>query len=109
MPPFLTVAATMTCPHGGTVTATPSSVNAKAGGSPVLTASDTFLIAGCAFNISGAPSPCVTVQWVQPATASTRRGAPTLTMASLGLCLAATQAPQGPVVIASTQTQVSGM
>jgi hypothetical protein len=40
---------------------------------------------------------------------STRGGAPTLTMASVGLCLAATQAPQGPVTIASTQTQVSGM
>ena len=89
--------------------ATPSSTNAQAGGTPMLTASDTFTIAGCAFNISGAPSPCVSVQWVQSATKSTRGGAPTLTMASVGLCLAATQAPQGPIVIASTQTQVSGI
>jgi len=109
MPAFLTTASSMMCPHGGTVMAIPSSASAQAGGAPMLTATDTFTIVGCAFNISAVPSPCVSVQWVQPATKSTRGGAPTLTMASVGLCLAATQAPQGPVVIASTQTQASGM
>jgi hypothetical protein len=75
----------------------------------MLSTSDTFTIAGCAFVIGVVPSPCISVQWVQPAAQSTRGGAPTLTLASVGLCLAATQAPQGPVVIASTQPNVSGM
>jgi hypothetical protein len=98
----------MMCPHGGTVMAVPASVAVQAGGAPMLSTSDTFTVAGCAFVIAGAPSPCISVQWVQPAANSTRNGAPTLTLASVGLCLAATQAPQGPVVIASTQPNVAG-
>ena len=108
MPGFLTTASVMMCPHGGTVTASPSSTSAQAGGAPILTTADTFAIAGCTF-APGAASPCVSVQWVQGAAKSTRGGAPTLTSASVGLCLAATQAPQGSLVIASTQPQVSGM
>ena len=105
---FLTAMSVMTCPHGGTVQASPSGTGVQIGGAPVLTASDTFLIAGCTFNISGAPSPCVTVQWVQTARQSTRSGSPTLTEAATGLCLAATQAPQGPVIIGSAQPNVTG-
>jgi hypothetical protein len=109
MPGFLTAASLMMCPHGGTIQATPSSANVMAGGSPMLTAGDTFIVAGCPFNIAGAPQPCVSVQWVQPAAQSTRGGNPTLTLASVGLCVAATQAPQGPVTISSTQAMVSGL
>jgi hypothetical protein len=36
-------------------------------------------------------------------------GSLVLNEASMGLCVAATQAPQGPVVIASTQPNVSGL
>ena len=39
----------------------------------MLTASDTFMIAGCPFIIGVVPHPCVTVQWVQPAAQSTWR------------------------------------
>ena len=110
MPGFLTTASTLMCPHGGTVMATPSATSVQAGGAPMLTSADTFMIAGCAFTLpSAVPSPCMTVQWIQGAAKSTRGGAPTLTLASSGLCLAATQAPQGPVVIAATQPQVSGL
>jgi hypothetical protein len=98
----------MTCPHGGTVQAIPSSPRAQAAGAPLVSASDTFMIAGCAFVIAGAPSPCLTVQWVQPATRGTTAGAPLLTMASLGFCIAATGAVQGPVIIAATQPDVTG-
>jgi hypothetical protein len=108
MPGLLTTASVMTCPHGGMVQAMPSSTSVQIGGAPALAASDTFMIAGCTFNISGVPSPCVTVQWVQPAEQSTRSGSPTLTEASIGLCLAATQAPQGPVIISSAQPNVTG-
>jgi hypothetical protein len=108
MPALLTVASSMMCPHGGTVVATPGSTRATAG-APVLRVSDTFVIAGCTFNISGAPSPCVSVNWVQTATRVKHGGALVLNQASVGLCLAATQAPQGTVLINSTQSRVSGL
>jgi hypothetical protein len=99
----------MMCPHGGTVQASPASTSMLIGGAPALTASATFVISGCPFNVSGAPSPCISVQWVQPAAQSTVASNPTLTEASIGLCVAATQAPQGPVMISSTQPNVSGL
>ena len=109
MPDFLNAASVLMCPHGGTVQIAPSNTSVMFGGAPAVTASDTFVVAGCPFVIGIVPSPCVTVQWIQPAAQSTVGGNPTLTEASLGLCLAATQAPQGPVVVASTQPSVSGM
>ena len=106
MSAVLTAASSMNCPHGGTVMATPGSTRAAAG-APILRVSDTCTIAGCGFNISGAPSPCVTVQWTAPAGRVSHGGDPVLTESSVGLCLAATQAPQGTVLIASTQPKVS--
>ncbi len=108
MPGLLTTASVLMCPHGGTVQATPSSTAVQFAGAPGVTASDTFVVAGCPFVIGVVPSPCVSVQWVQPAEMSSVGGNPALTEASVGLCLAATQAPQGPVMIASTQPSVSG-
>ena len=55
MPALLTGASTLMCPHGGTVIATPGATRAKAD-AIVLRATDTFIIAGCPFNISGAPA-----------------------------------------------------
>jgi hypothetical protein len=109
VPGLITTAATMMCPHGGTVQGTPSSTNTQAGGAPVLSASDTFVIAGCPFVLALVPHPCVSVQWVQPAARSTTSSNPTLTMASVGLCVAGDQAVQGTVLIASTQQTVSGL
>ncbi|HEY2616220.1 MAG TPA: hypothetical protein VGI78_02675 [Acetobacteraceae bacterium] len=109
MPGFLTAASVLMCPHGGTVQIVPSNTDVMFDGAPAVRASDTFIVAGCPFVIGVVPSPCVTVQWVQPAMQSTVGSNPTLTEASVGMCLAATQAPQGPVVIASTQPNVSGM
>ncbi len=107
MPALLTAASTMMCPHGGTVTAVPGSTRATAG-APILRGSDSFIIAGCAFNIAGAPNPCVSVNWAVTATRVKHAGALVLNESSVGLCLAATQAPQGTVIIAGTQSQVSG-
>jgi hypothetical protein len=105
---MLTVESVLMCPHGGTVQAIPSSTAVQFGGAPAVTATDTFMIAGCAFMIGPVPSPCLTVQWVSPALQSQVNSNQTLTEASVGLCLAATQAPQGPVIISSTQPQVTG-
>ena len=108
MPPLLTAASTMMCPHGGTVIATPGSTRAQAG-APVLRGSDTFTIAGCTFQVAGAPHPCMSVNWVQTATRVKHGGDLVLNQSSVGLCVAGDQTPQGPVVISSTQPSVSGL
>jgi len=95
--------ATLLCPHGGTVSIVASNANVTAG-APVAVQTDTMVIAGCPFTI-GPPSPCVRVQWVVPDARVTVGGVPTLSQGSTGLCLAATGAPQGTVVIASTQSR----
>lgn len=77
--------------------------------SPLLTMSATCSIAGCAFNTGGAPSPCLTVQWVQGATTVQVGGDFALNESSVGLCLAATQAPQGTVLIVATQPVAAGV
>jgi hypothetical protein len=108
MPALLTAASTMMCPHGGTVTAVPGQTRAAAD-APVLRGSDTFTIAGCPFLIVLVPSPCVSVQWVATATRVQAAGDFVLNEASVGLCLAATQAPQGAVLIVQTQPKGSGL
>ncbi len=107
MPALLTTASVLMCPHGGTVTASSSNTHAKAGDF-IVRSSDTFMIAGCAFNISGAPHPCTTVQWVKSTLRCKAGGDFALAQDSVGLCLAADQAPQGTVLIQSTQARASG-
>jgi hypothetical protein len=106
MPALLTTASTLMCPHGGTVTGSPGATHAAAD-AVVLRASDTFTIAGCPFNVAGAPSPCVSVLWVVPATRVKHGGDFVLNQSSVGLCLGA--APQGTVIVASTQSSASGL
>jgi hypothetical protein len=105
----LTAASTLMCPHGGTVAIIPSSPRAKAGGAPIVTAADTFLIAGCTFTLPGpVPSPCVRVQWIVPGAKVKHGGASALDAGSVGMCLAATGAPQGPVSIQPAQARAIG-
>jgi hypothetical protein len=108
-PAFLTAASSMTCLHGGTVIATPGSA-ASSAGAPILRVGDACTIAGCGFTLpGGVPSPCLSVQWTAPAARVRHGGDPALIQSSVGLCLAATQAPQGTVQIASTQTRAAGV
>ena len=100
----LTTASALMCPHGGTATIVSANLRAKAGGAQIVTASDTCVIAGCPFVLPGpVPSPCVQVQWILPAMRLKAGGAQALDQGSVGLCIAATGAPQGPVVVQSTQ------
>lgn len=108
MPALLTAASTMMCPHGGVVTAIPSQTSASAG-DPILLGSDTFMVAGCPFNIAGVPNPCLTVQWLVTATRVQAGGVFVLNESSVALCLAATMAPQGAVLIVDTQPSVEGL
>jgi hypothetical protein len=106
---LLSASAVLMCPHGGTVSAIPSSSKVTLGGDPIVLATDTFTVAGCAFTLPAAvPSPCLLVQWQSPATKCTSDGTPLLTTDSVGMCLAATGATQGTVLIQSTQTKASG-
>jgi hypothetical protein len=108
--PSLTAASTLLCPHGGMVAIAPASPRAMAGGAPLVTSSDVFTVAGCVFTLPGpVPSPCVRVQWIVPAMRVRAGGAQALDTGSVGMCLAATGTPQGPVSVAATQPRVKGM
>jgi hypothetical protein len=106
----LTTAASLSCPHGGTVIITPSAPRAMVDGVPVATAADACTVVGCPFTLPTVPpipSPCVSVQW-QVTDLQVMSGAATLSASSQGLCLNAEQAPQGPVLISdSGQIKVS--
>lgn len=106
---ILTTAATMMCPHGGTITATVAAASRATAGAQILTDSDTFMIAGCPLNISGAPHPCVTVQWIAPSLKVTAGGAAILTTDSMGLCKAADEVPQGPPIPVPAQMRATAL
>lgn len=105
---LLTTADVLVCPHGAPVQAVPATQRASAGGGTILSAADSFLIAGCPFTIGPAPHPCVSVVWLATNTASSVGGAPTLSTDSVGQAMAADQAVQGPVSISPVQTRASG-
>ncbi len=108
--PSLTAASTLMCPHGGQVTIIPANVRAVAGGAPMATTNDTFIVAGCTFTLPGpVPSPCVQVQWIMPGLRVKAGGGQALDAGSVGMCIGTTGAPQGPVSIQSTQPKVTGM
>ncbi len=108
--PLITANASLSCPHGGTVSIIPKG-GATISGVPVALATDSFPISGCPFQIpigvGTVPHPCVLVQWIDAGQAASVGGAPVLTLASVGLCLAADGVPQGPVIKSTTQTAVS--
>jgi hypothetical protein len=104
--PVYQVGAVAMCPHGGQVTAISTDARVLAGGLPVTLAADQFVVAGCAFAVGTVPQPCVLVQWAAPTVRCLFAGQPAITAASVGMCIAANGAPNGPVVLASTQPRV---
>lgn len=106
---YLTASSTLMCPHGGMVSPIPANSTISLGGEPIVLASDTFPIAACAFTIPAGPHPCVQVQWVVTALRGAVDSAAPLTTDSVGLCVAADGAVQGPVMIQATQPKVSGL
>ena len=106
MPRALTTASSLMCPHGATIMGTSTSPKVTLDGAPVLTEADSFQIAGCPFTLPGGkPSPCLSIQWVKTDLKVQAGSARTLSEASVGLCLADTGAPQGTVMVASTQSK----
>jgi hypothetical protein len=106
---LLHVGATALCPHGGPMSIISSNARVKVSSQPVATLSDTYTIAGCAFTVPGPkPQPCVTVQWLVPASRVRVGGQPVILQTSTGLCQSAEQIPQGPPNILVTQIRVRG-
>jgi hypothetical protein len=102
----LTTASSLACPHGARVRITPTNPRASAGGAPIVTADDLFTIENCPFQLPTTPptpSPCIIVQWRVTDLKTSR----TLSHSSVGDCISALQAPQGNVVIQSTQPKVA--
>lgn len=105
--PIYHVGATAICPHGGQVQTISTNTRVLVNGMPVATMADTSMVAGCAFQLPGpTPSPCVKVQWLVPAARVKVMGQPVLLQTSQNLCLAATQAPQGPATVIVNQPRV---
>ena len=106
MPGFLLhVGATVLCMHGGQAQATAPNLRVRVAGQPIVTQTTTYSVAGCAFNVSGAPSPCVTAQWVMAATRVKSGGLPVLLQDSQAIC-----APNGTGLnILVTQVRVKGV
>lgn len=105
MPGFLLhVGATVQCAHGGQAQPTSPSPRVTVNGQPIVTQPAPYTIAGCPFNVSGSPMPCVTANWVTASVRITSGGLPVLLLDSQAICV-----PNGtPLIIASTQTKVTG-
>ena len=103
--PLLHVGATVMCSHAGQAQPTSPNPRVLVGGQPIVTQPAPYVVAGCPFNIAGAPSPCVTAQWVTASTRVLSNGMPVLLMDSQAVC-----APNGtPLLIVVTQPRVVGM
>jgi hypothetical protein len=109
MTPILTTASTLMCPHAGMAILTTANSKALVAGAPMLLQTDLHAIGGCVFAPGGVPSPCLTIRWVTGATQTSVDGIPVLLQTSVGLCLSAVQAPQGPAIVVQTQTQALGI
>lgn len=71
----------------------------------VLTTPELLKVAGCLFNVSGSPHPCVLVR-VEAATRVKINGRSAAIVTPAAVCVAADQAPQGSPNSNSTQKRV---
>lgn len=102
--PLLHLGATVLCAHGGSATPTAPNPRVLVSGQPSVVMSPPYVIAGCPFNVSGGPVPCVTAQWVVAATRVFSGGQPLVLMNSQAIC-----APNGtPLLAVAAQTRVIG-
>jgi uncharacterized Zn-binding protein involved in type VI secretion len=102
MPGFiLHVGATVMCSHAGSVQPTAPNPRVLVSGQPVVTMAAPYVVAGCPFNVSGGPSPCITAQWVTAATRVLANGQPLVLVDSQAVCT-----PNGtPLIVTATQTR----
>lgn len=102
--------ATISCPHGGSVTVRPGATKVKLGGQPPFVLDDFAVaepaISGCAFMMGTVPSPCMRIQWMMPALRVKVESSPVLLSSSVGLCMSAAGVPQGTAIVSGFQTKV---
>ena len=105
MPGFmLHVGATVLCSHGGQAQATVPNPRVRVGGQPIVTQAAPHIVAGCPFNVSGSPVPCVTANWITAAVRVRASGQPVLLQDSQAITV-----PNGtPLSIVTTQVRVRG-
>jgi hypothetical protein len=97
--------ATVMCSHGGQAMPTVPNPRVKVSGQMVVTQSTTYTVAGCPFNVSGGPVPCVTAQWVVAAIRVRAGGVPVVLQESTAVTV-----PNGvPLNVVVTQPRVKGM
>ena len=102
--PLLHVGSTVLCAHGGSAMPTAPNPRVLVSSQPTVLMSAPWTIAGCPFNVSGSPVPCVTGQWVSAAVRVTSGGQPLVLMDSQAVC-----APNGtPLMPVAAQTRVIG-
>lgn len=102
--PLLNAASVVLCTHGAPAQATATNPRVLVAGMPVATVAAPHAVAGCAYNVSGAPSPCVTAAWVTNAARVFAGGVPVVLMDSQAIC-----APNGtPAIVCATQPRVLG-
>jgi hypothetical protein len=102
--PLLHVGATVLCAHAGTATPTVPNPRVLVSGQPTVLMSGPYVIAGCPFNVSGSPVPCVTAQWVVAALRVLSNGQPLVLMDSQAVCV-----PNGtPLLPVAAQMRVIG-
>ncbi len=108
--PVLTQAASIVCAHGVPAVPVPSQVRVLSSGQPLLVQTDITTVGGCPFTLPGpTPSPCVQVRWLSAAVRVRANGVPVLLQSSSSLCLAATQAPQGPATVPAASPRVMAL
>lgn len=104
MPGFvLHLGATVMCAHGGQARPTAPNPRVLVGGQPVTTQPPPYIVVGCPFVPPSGNGPCVTAQWIVPATRVFAGGQPLLTDMSVAVC-----APTGtPLEVVVAQTRVT--
>jgi hypothetical protein len=108
--PVLHVGAMVTCMHAGPVSPVTANARVLVSGMPALLLTDTFPVAGCAFQVpigtGTKPQPCVTIRWLVGAARVLVGGVPVLLATSPGIGQSAEQIPQGPPTVAGVQPRV---
>lgn len=99
--PIVTSSASLQCSHAGSATATAPFPRVTIDGSPVVTLSCPYTIAGC--SLTGSPtSPCVSGQFVSGALRVTAGGTPVALQSSPTTTLPLAS----PMMVISTQSRV---
>lgn len=106
--PILQLGCMVQCPHGGVATPVPANSRVRVGGAFALLVTDAWTVAGCPLNVSGAPHPCVTIEWKGEALRVQVTGQPVLLSSSVGLCKAANGLVQGAALVSGVQTRALG-